>query len=222
MSTITVYVFHPDRGERDDEVSEYVQNELSRFVHENQDMEFWFDCTSAWRRRFCQSDESDFTHFLLLERFQGVVGSMFDEPGDSTVLASLNGSDVAGFFVRDPHSGQPTKVWQLLNPLGRFDRIRLDGKSGGRPLCLKPLRTKSGRAVQSCLVSHLDRKEMPAPDAYVYGGEWIAESWLNPITGEQCGWIDDRLRNTSLEEVLWEEIEKFSPNTRVTAVTCHC
>ncbi len=221
MSSMTVYVFHPDRGEKDDEVSASVQGELSRFLHENRDEEFWFDCIGAWRLRFGHSGESDFRTFLLSERFREVDPLLFDEPGDPATLLELNACDVAGFFVARRKTGQPEKVWQLLNPLGRFDRILPDNLYSSKPLCLKPLRTKSGREVQSCLTAHLDREKTSAPGVYVYGGEWIAEGWLDPITGEQRGWTKDQLNGTTFEETFWDEVETFSPNTRVTAVECH-
>ncbi len=221
MSSMTVYVFHPDRGEKDDEVSEHVRNVVSRFLLENRDEEFWFDCIGAWRIRFRQSGTSYFRTFLLSEQFEEVDPDLFDEFGDFAALLKLDACDVAGFFVARRKTGQPEKVWQLLNPLGRFDRILPDNLYSSKPLCLKPLRTKSGREVQSCLTAHLNREKTPAPGAYVYGGEWIAEGWLDPITGEQRGWTKDQLNGTTFEETFWDEVETCSPNTRITAIECH-
>ncbi len=159
--------------------------------------------------------------FLVSEQFEEVDPDLFDEFGDSAALPKLNACDVAGFFIVDRKTKQPEKVWQLLNPLGRFDRILLGNAVGYKPLCLKPLRTKSGREVQSCLTAHLDREKTSAPDAYIYGGEWIAEGWLDPITGEQRGWTEDQLNGMTFEETFWDEVETCSPNTRVTAIECH-
>jgi hypothetical protein len=214
MGVISVYVLHPDRGEADNKISEHVQSELSRFALENTNMEFWFDRIVVWRNWFHRSDTPDFVQFLLNDGFIDAT-HLFVKGGDPATLAKLNDCDVAGFFIRDQRTGEPIKAWQLLKPLGRFDYIRDETSR------FKPLLTKSRRAVQSCLVSNLNRKTTPAPDAYVYCGNWIAEHWFDPITSEQCGWTADQSNNESFEEQFWETIETLSPNTRVTAVSCH-
>jgi len=151
MGHKTVYVFHPNRGESDGKIPAQVQNVLARFLHENENETFWFNCFGTWRSRFRRSDQSDFAAFLLEEKFIEVPQNLFDELGDQDALLKLNACDVAGFFIRDTETGQPKSVWQLLNPNGRIDRIYTDESD-----LIRPLRTKSGHEVQSCLVAQLD------------------------------------------------------------------
>ena len=72
------------------------------------------------------------------------------------------GESKSGCFVRKirlPSHGIEAIPSQIINS------IHLDGEFGFKPLCLKSFHTKSGRAVQTCLVAHLDREEIPSSDA---------------------------------------------------------
>ena len=217
MGNMTIYVFHPDRGEPDDDVSPRVQTMLERFRIENEFETYWLDCTEKLLRDYRRIERSQtFREYLLGEMFVEVALSELDEPNHPEKSIRLVGNDVAGFFLTGSNFDSADSVWQCLNPEGHFDFLRTNDDNMQKPLC-----TKTGRSLQSCLAVHLDLEQTPDPDVIVICNQWIAERTYNPMDGNWEKRTDDEEWNIPWKEWFIAKVQESSPNTRITAVDCH-
>ena len=217
MSYETVYVFYPDRRYTDDEVElEKVSGLLDKFHIDHKESQFWLECSAKWRKYFDEdktAGTTGFREYLLAEEFVEGNESCFTEENYEKELTRDTCASAVGLFLRDVHKGHILSVWQCLNPRGFIDRVRTSEGWNCRPL-----RTKSGKQVPSCLVAHLECEGTEVPDSFVYQETWEARGRIHPVTGDL---MFPNLCTHCWMQYFWDHVRRFSPNTRVTAVEIH-
>ena len=217
VSYETVYVFYPDWGYRDDESElKKVSGLLEKFHIDHEESMFWHECFDKWRKLYDEDKHVGpvgLSEYLIAEGFVEGNEICFTEECYERELTRDTCANAAGFYLRDTHRGQILSVWQCLNSRGFIDRVRTDEGWNSQPL-----RTKSGKQVQSCLIGQLKHAGTQIPDSFVYQDTWEARSRLHPVTGEP---MFPNLCSHCWSQHFWNHVRRFSPNTRVTAVEYH-